>query len=468
MRKKFRRQIIAFFLALCVFSLPLADYRAKAFFFGGVSLKDEKQMGQKFDTALRSHMGLVEDPEVKQYVADLLARLVKAMPKQPFEFHSSVIHHNSLNAFAVPGGYVYIFTGLLMNLNNEAELAGVMAHELAHVTQRHVASRMERAQYLSLGALLAGIAGIAIGGPAGAAAAISAAGASQSAMLNYSRIDESEADNLGLQYIAAAGYPPDGMVGGFKVLRQKSWLSGINVPTYLSTHPAIGDRINNLDARIKAMPGAKERLNYDNSRFRRVQTLLWGRYGDTQAALQKFSGKDALSLLGKGMVLSRLNRIPQATEAYDAALAKAPHDPLILREAGIFHYRKGDLEKAGALLREAMQRDRKDYMAMFFYGRYLDDTGRAKEGNNYYKEVLRYIPEDAEVHEALAKSAGKANNQLLAYIHMTYSAIYSNNKKMAERYFQKAKELAEKSADKAGFKRLETAYRERKELWNKT
>lgn len=67
-------------------------------------------------------------------------------------------------------------------------------------------------------------------------------------MLNYSRVDENEADHIGLQYLVAAGYPPAGMVGGFKVLRQKSWMSGTSVPTYLSTHPAIGDRINGLQA----------------------------------------------------------------------------------------------------------------------------------------------------------------------------------------------------------------------------
>ncbi len=101
------------------------------------------------------------------------------------------------------------------------ELAGVLAHELAHVTQRHVASRLERAQYLTLGALLVAVAGVALAGPAGGAAAIGASGASQAAMLNYSRLDESEADNIGLQYLVAVGFAPSGMVGGFKKLRQK-------------------------------------------------------------------------------------------------------------------------------------------------------------------------------------------------------------------------------------------------------
>lgn len=441
---------------------------AKAFFFGGVSLKDEKEMGRKFDVAVRSHMPMIEDPEIRQYVADLLNRLVRSTSPQPFEFKSSVVLHNALNAFAVPGGYVFVFTGLIMNLDNEAELAGVLAHELAHVTQRHVASRLERAQYLTLGALLAAVAGIAIGGPAGAGIGIAASGASQSAMLNYSRLDESEADNIGLQYLMAAGYPPAGMTGGFKVLRQKSWMSGINVPTYLSTHPAIGDRINNLDARIKAMSGSEKNGGFDNSRFKRVQTLLWGRYGDEKAALQRFSGKDGLSLMGRGMVLSRLNRVQDAQKSFDAALAAMPADPLIMREAGIFHYRKGDMAKAEQLLTAAIKRDRKDYMASFFLARLLDDTNRQKQAAEHFADVLRHVPQAPDVHEAYAQSLGNAGDQYRAYVHKAYAAIYANNRKQAEKYVAQARKLGEHAADKRPLQRLQSVYKERKEIWDKS
>lgn len=441
---------------------------ASAFFFGGVSLKDEKEMGRKFNTMLRSHLPVVEDPEVRQYVADVLKRLVKAIPPQPFDFQSAVILHNALNAFAVPGGHVYVFTGLVMNLDNEAELAGVLAHELAHVTQRHVAARMERAQYLTLGSLLVAVAGIALGGPAGAATAVTAAGAGQSAMLNYSRVDESEADDLGLNYLIAAGYPARGMADGFKVLRQKSWMTGMSVPTYLSTHPAIGDRVNSMEARTAAMPTQNRSRSFDNSRFKRVQTLLWARYGDEKAALQRFRGNDQLSLMGRAMVLSRQNQVKAAEAAFNQALAVAPRDPLVLREAGIFHYRKGSLAQAESLLGNAMRLDPKDYMAAFFYGRLKDDNGHHSEAQAKYREVLRYVPQDPEVHEALAKSFGKSGNNYLAHVHLAYSALYANNRRQAERYVKQARQLSEKAADKKPVQRLEKAYKERKEIWNKS
>ena len=455
-------------IVLLAFLLPqICPAPAQAFFFGGVTIKDEKEMGEKFDVMVRSNLPVIEDPEVKQYVDYMLARLVKAIPPQPFTFKATTILHNSLNAFAVPGGYVYVFTGLIMNLDKEEELAGVLAHELAHVTQRHVASRLQKAQFVTLGSLLLAVAGVAAGGAGGGALAMGALGAGQSAMLNYSRLDENEADQIGLQYLIAAGYPPDGMVAGFKVLRQKSWMSGISVPTYLSTHPALGDRINGLQARIQTMGKSVQNRNQDNKRFTRVKTLLWARYGDDQAALQRFSGSDGLSSMGRGIVLARQNRINEASTAFDQALKAAPDDPLVLREAGAFHYRKGDMGRADGLLSKAMRIDPKDYMAAFFYARMLDETNRQAQAANYYKQVLRYVPEDAEVHDAYARSLGKTGNTPDAYIHMAYSAIYSHNKKLAERYFNEAKSMSARTTDKTAFKRLETVYKERKEIWDK-
>lgn len=461
------RVLLSCVLAAGLVLIPIVP--AHAFFIGGVSLKDEKQMGRKFDAAVRARLPLVDDPEVRQYVADLLRRLVKAIPPQPFEFKAATILNNALNAFAVPGGYVYVFTGLIMNLNNEAELAGVLGHELAHVTQRHVASRLERAQFISLGALLAAVAGVAIGGPAAAAAAMTAAGAGQSAMLNYSRLDESEADNVGLQYLQKAGYPPEGLAGGFRVLRQKSKMAGAGQPPiYLSTHPAIGDRINTVLARVAAMSPAARKGRYDNGRFKRVQTLLWARYGDEQAALERFRGDDKLSLMGRGIVLSRMNRVKEAQQVFARAVTAAPDDALVLREAGIFHYRKGDLEQAEQLLTRAMRLDANDYMAHFFAGRLLDDAGQRREAQGMYRNVLRHVPEDAEVHDALARSYGQGGNNYLAHVHLAYAAMYANNKKLTERYLAQARKLANAAGDKKPLQRLETAYKERKEIWDKS
>ena len=171
--------------------------------------------------------------------------------------------------------------------------------------------------------------------------------------------------------------------------------------------------------------------------------------------------------MGRAIVLARRNNIPDASRAFDAAVAAAPGDALVLREAGAFHYRKGDIVKAEKLLREAIRRDPRDYMALFFFARLLDESGRAAQAAPYYGDVLRHLPEDAEVHEAYARSLGNAGRTADAYRHLTYSAIYANRKKQAERYFRQAKERASTPEEKRALARLETVYKERKEIWDK-
>ncbi len=443
------------FMHAAVFAAP-----AQAFFFGGVTLKDEHEMGRKFDIAVRANLPMIEDPEISNYVRNLVDRIVSRIPPQPFRFKSGVILHNALNAFAVPGGYVYVFTGLLMNFNSEAEVAGVLCHELAHVTQHHTAQRMERSQMIGIGSLLLAVAGVAVGG--GGAAAMGALGAGQSAMLNYSRADETEADQIGLQFLIKAGYPPEGMVNGFKILRNKSNMMGMSVPTYLSTHPAIGDRITGIVARMHNMPKSVLDRGVDDRRFKRMQVVLWGRYGTPQTALVRFSGADGLSLMGRGMVLSRLNRVNDASAAFDQAVARAPRDSLVLREAGIFNYRKGSVARARSLLTQALQLDPRDYMASFFMARLQDDDGNHTRAQQSFRDVLRAVPEDAEVHESLARSYGRSGRQDLAYIHLAYAAIYSQNKRQARRLFERARSLGQQTPE---FKKLESVYKERQEIW---
>ncbi len=451
-------------LLLQIFVVP-----AQAFLgFGEFGIADEKEMGRKFEVLIRSKLPLVEDPEISLYVSSIVQRINAVIPPQPFTFTSGVILHNSLNAFAVPGGHLFVFTGLIMQLDNEAELAGIIAHEMAHITQRHVASRIERGKYLTLATLLLAIAGIAAGGEGGAALATGALGAGQSAMLNYSRLDETDADDIGYQYLVAAGYPPLGMAGGFKKIREKSIVTGAStVPTYLSTHPDIGSRITSVIAKANSSPQNVHNRQVNNTRFKRVQALLWARYGNIQAARHRFAGKkDGLSLMGAAMVLARENKVQEASKVFTAAVNASPNDPLVLREAGTFHYRKGDTALSQNLLSQALRLDPRDYMAQFFYGRLMDATGQAQKALPYYKEVLRTLPYDAEVHTALGRSYGTSGKEFLAYLHLGYGALYSNSKKKTKQYRDKAQTLARSSADKSAFQRFEKIYKEREEIWD--
>ena len=372
------RGLVAVILSFALFlqgAIPV-----QAALFGSFGVKDEKELGRKFDVLVRSRMPLVEDPEIKGYIQSIVDRLSKTFPPQPFPFTANVLLHNSMNAFAVPGGSVFVHTGLIMQLDHESELAGVLGHELAHVTQRHIATRMERAQAVTIGSLVGALAAALLGGGQGSGAIFAGSvAAGQAAMLNYSRMDETEADQIGLQYLTSAGYRPQGLQGAFEKIRRKQWASGIDIPEYLSTHPDVGGRINEIHARIQGLPAAVRNRKDDDTRFNRVKTLIWARYGDPDAAARFFAkqleGKkpDCLAYMGQGILAERRNQIKDADAAFSKALACAPGDALVVREAGRFYYNKGDA-RAGRTLLRALELDPNDIMAQFFYARLLDGS----------------------------------------------------------------------------------------------
>ena len=396
------RGLVAVILSFALFlqgAIPV-----QAALFGSFGVKDEKELGRKFDVLVRSRMPLVEDPEIKGYIQSIVDRLSKTFPPQPFPFTANVLLHNSMNAFAVPGGSVFVHTGLIMQLDHESELAGVLGHELAHVTQRHIATRMERAQAVTIGSLVGALAAALLGGGQGSGAIFAGSvAAGQAAMLNYSRMDETEADQIGLQYLTSAGYRPQGLQGAFEKIRRKQWASGIDIPEYLSTHPDVGGRINEIHARIQGLPAAVRNRKDDDTRFNRVKTLIWARYGDPDAAARFFAkqleGKkpDCLAYMGQGILAERRNQIKDADAAFSKALACAPGDALVVREAGRFYYNKGDA-RAGRTLLRALELDPNDIMAQFFYARLLDGSGDKASAHKYYQQVLRRLPQDAEVH----------------------------------------------------------------------
>jgi len=455
-------------IALLLYSMSITP--ALAFLgMGDFGVKEEKELGRKFEVLIRSQLPLIEDPEITNYIKYIVKRLSKNIPPQPFDFRPGVVLHNSLNAFAVPGGSVFVFSGLIMNFETEDELAAVLAHEIAHVTQRHIANRMERQSLISVSSLALAILGIVVGGggEGSGALAMGALGAGQATSLNYGRADENESDHIGFQYLLKAGYNPEGMVTGFQKIRRTSMLSGSSMPTYLSTHPALGDRIIGIKARIAVL---KKKIGIRKSttkKFTRIKTLLWARYGDTATAHQIFNAKskDCLSIMGKGMLYARENNILAAKSNFDKALVCNGNDSLITREAGIFHYRKGEAKEAISLLNKTLKSNSADFLAMFYLARLMDEQKNYKAAHRYFKAILRYIPEDREVHATFGRSLGRAGNTFEAYLHLAYSHLYSNNEKKTKKLYEKAQELAKTPNNNKRLALFRSRYTERKKIW---
>ncbi len=450
---------------------PLVTATGHAFSFGEFTIKDEIELGKKFKVLVKSHLPIIEDPEITNYVRDLVARLQSFIPPQPFPFETDVVRSNSLNAFATPGGNIFVYTGLLLNLENESEVAGVLAHELAHVTQRHVAKRIEAAQKISLLSITGILAALLLGkGEGKEALLLGGAAASQAAMLDYSRADEREADQQGIQYLTKAGFSPWGLPHAFEEINKQQWRSGGgDLPQYLSTHPDAQQRIQYLSGQVRLLPPQIRDRQDDNIRFRRIQTLLRARFADQNAALHYFNSSQtlpaSLALMGKAIVHARQNKIAAATELFSQALQIAPSDALILREAGRFHYTKGDNGQAAPLLQRAVMTNPHDMIALFFLARLLADNGSFEMAASYYEQVIKALPENSEIRYYYGRMLGENRHLFKAYLQLAYSALYNNDKALTSRYRKQAEPLATSQESLAALQLFDARHAERAEFW---
>lgn len=434
---------------------------------GQFTISDEIELGRKFNILIRSRLPLVEDPEILSYTQGVVNRLQQQMPPQPFPITVGVIRHGALNAFAGPGGHVFVHTGLFQHLETESAFAGVVAHELAHVSQRHIASRIEKAQWVNIGTLLGVLAGALLGGEAGPALLYGSVAAGQSAMLSYSREDEREADQVGMNYLVGAGYRPQGMVQSFETIRRLRWLGG-SMPAYLSTHPALEERISYLRDRVDRMPEEILQRREDDRAYQRARMLVMARYTEPDKALAFFQEgnlDECLNILGRAIVLERNNRIVQAREAFDKALACAPQDSLLLREAGTFFLQQGEFDQAARLLQEAVLRNPRDEMALYQHGRVLVALGQADQAVPVFQRILERLPDQQAVHAILGRILGQQGRLFQAHLHLAYASIYANDRRQADFHIKRAEENARSQEDRDALAGQARTYKERAEFW---
>jgi predicted Zn-dependent protease len=362
---------------------------------------------------------------------------------------------------------------MLLELEHESELAGVLSHELAHITQRHIAKRIEKSQKVQIMSLVGMLAGAVLGATTGAGSDITSGlitgsmAASQAALLSYSRDDEREADQMGLIYLTEAGYNPIGLASSFEKIRRRKWESGSNMPTYMSTHPAVEERQDYLADRVASLPQELQNRPEDDERFKRVQTLVRSQYTDPNIALAYFSKQEKTPLIymGLGIAAARVNKVKEAAAYFEKALKGAPKDYLILREAGRFHYTKGDTNKAIFLLQKAAVRNPEDLMTLFFYARLLNDKGDADAAANYYQKILKTLPEDSEVHFFYGKMLGQNGDQFSGHLHLAYSALYRNDAKKTAYHIKKAEALATNQKQTDSIKLIKKQRDERAAYW---
>ncbi|MBZ0104527.1 MAG: M48 family metalloprotease [Sulfuricella denitrificans] len=252
------------------------------------SAQQERRIGESIMADIRRSRDLYDDAEVTDYLNALGARLVANSPDsaRPFEFF--VIRDSTLNAFALPGGFIGVHTGLILSAQSESELASVLAHEISHVTQRHLARVIAGTQKNTLTSLAAVAVAIlaARSNPQVANAAVATAAATGvQSQLDYTREHEREADRIGLQLLGASGFDPHAMADFFGRMQKYGRLYENNAPVYLRTHPLTSERIADVQNRVESLP---YRQVPDSLDFQLVRARLEAEEGPAQNAVSVF------------------------------------------------------------------------------------------------------------------------------------------------------------------------------------
>lgn len=222
-----------------------------------ISPAQEQQLGEAFYRSLHAQIVINQDAEIQQYIQSIGQKLVANSDTPGNPFHFFVVMDNTINAFAGPGGYIGVNSGLILTTEAESELASVMAHEVAHVTQRHLYRAFEAASRLSIPTAAATLAAILLGtqSPELAQAAIMAVQAgSIQFQIDFTRDNEEEADRVGMQTLAASNFDPRSMPIFFERLQQSSRYYGRGVPEFLRTHPVTSSRISDTRGRAEKYP----------------------------------------------------------------------------------------------------------------------------------------------------------------------------------------------------------------------
>ena len=394
----------------------------------GVTASQERRFGESIVAQIRAAGGYLEDPEVNDYLNELGNRLVSvAADRSDFEFFA--VPDPGINAFALPGGFVGVNTGLVLLAQSESELASVLAHEIAHVTQRHYTRSLagqQRSMLYQLAALAVAVAA-ARSGSSSAGQATSAAVASAQALaiqtqLNYTREHEYEADRIGFQRLVAAGFDPGSMAVFMDRLQKANRFSDSGAPSYLRSHPITYERVAEAQARAYSEPYRQVRDSLD---FHLVRALLKSYAGTDREAVayfraaladRKFNDPTA-TRYGLVAALLRAKDLDGAKRELAALEKDAPPHPMIETMAGHVLMESGDLPAAIVRFEQALARYPSKKQLVYDYPDALGKAGRNADAARFVEAQLVRFPANGPLHRIAARAYGAQGKRLLQHRH---------------------------------------------------
>jgi predicted Zn-dependent protease len=409
---------------------------------GGLSIEKERQIGEQFLLEVQQEIPLVKDPFLISYLNQLGQKLVAQIGPQPFKYKFFIVNDPSMNAFAVPGGYIFIHTGLIRMAEREGELAGVMAHEISHVYCRHMSKMMEKARVAGIAGLIGALASVFLG-PLGQPLMVGAMAAGESAMLKYSRDNEAEADAAGFKWLLKAGYNPRDMVSIFNKMGKQRWLEGGKLPIYLSTHPDVDNRIVDLSHQL-AVHKDKLPAGKDNPAFIFFTTKLESLSGNPNQLLRRMSQEalrepnNTVFPYGRALALAKLDRDDEALAAFQRALQLAPDNPLVKRDLAIFYFDHNKYAEALPRLNEISQRFPQDDVVLYYLGRVYQEQKKVDQALPLFEKVHQLNPTFGDVYFNLGTLYGQKGKLGLAHYYLAFYSLYAKALPTAMFHFQRA------------------------------
>ena len=381
----------------------------------------ERKIGEQAMQEIRRDPAYLDDPELNEYVNEVGRRIVSASSDAQQDFEFFMVRDNTVNAFAMPGGFVGVHTGLLLAAQTESEFAGVLAHETAHVTQHHLARLLGKQEQMSIPTLAAFVLGLlaARARPDVTQAVIAGtAAANAQTQLNYTRDFEREADRVGFQYLQQAGFDVGAMGTFFERMQRATRLYENNAPAYLRTHPLTTERIADMQNRAQ---NAVYKQSPDSPEFYLCRAKVVASQGQPRDAVTHFDevvrehryANEAAAHYGLASALVRTRDYPRAlSEASAARKLLGPHPMVDLLTARI-RVAQGDPAAAREILRSALSRNPNYRPLHYAYVETLQGMGQHQAAIAWLGDLVKSYPRDAKLYALQAKSYAAAGKRLL-------------------------------------------------------
>jgi predicted Zn-dependent protease len=379
--------------------------------------QQEKELGAAFFRSLHGELEVSEDPEVGEYIQSIGQKLAARSDTPQQSFHFFVVTDPGINAFAGPGGYIGVNSGLILISESESELASVLGHEIAHVTQRHLYQAIQAAGRLSLPTAAAILAGILIGAKTGNPQAASAAvmagmAANLQSQINFTRDNEAEADRVGMQILSRSRFDPRAMPTFFERMQQSTRLAGHNLPEFLLTHPVTVSRIADTRGRAERFPYRQYPDSFVYQLIRaKLRVLTAPNPRDAAAYFRNMSDRgdrvqqDA-NRYGLGLALSMIadRQAEEGKRILQQLALRYPEQSHFVNALANAAMERRDYEGALRIFEAARERFPESRAVALNYAKALLEVKQYEKAHRLLQEYMRAVPPTVQVYEMLAQS----------------------------------------------------------------